>query len=96
MPPHSIQKRASLGIKPVIESRDQTKSADSSGSTKREPLYKIEKNRKKDPTEIKAEVFLPGVFNLNQIGLTVGKVANSKIFFYFSPLFCQILVKLVR
>ena len=89
MPPHSIQKRASLGIKPVIESRDQTISAVSSGSMKREPLYKIEKNRIKDPTEIKAEVFLPGVFNLNQIGLTVGKIANSNSLFTFVPYYVR-------
>ncbi len=39
----------------------------------RQPLFKLEKNRKVNPTELKAEVYLPGVFSLNQITLNVGK-----------------------
>lgn len=76
VPPHSIQKRASFGIKPVSESRDSKGSADLSvniGLKKREPLYKIEKNQEKDPTVIKAEVYLPGIYSLNQIGLNIGE-----------------------
>jgi hypothetical protein len=77
VPPHCIQKRASLGIKPVTSnsSSDKSRSADNAATAPqpREPMYKIEKNRKINPTELKAEVYLPGVFSLNQIMLNLGE-----------------------
>ena len=70
MPPHNIQKRASLGIKPVQQNNNQNKT---DNQQRRQPLFKLEKNRKVNPTELSAQVYLPGVFSLNQITLNVGK-----------------------
>jgi len=70
VPPHCIQKRASHGIKPVQQNNNKGKTE---AQQRRQPLFKLEKNRKVNPTEMKAEVYLPGVFSLNQITLNVGE-----------------------
>lgn len=78
VPPHNIQKRASVGIKPmkndnISKINDAKSSENVTSSKKREPLYKIEKNRVVNATEMTASVYLPGVFTRNQITLNLGE-----------------------
>jgi len=77
VPPHNIQKRASIGIKPMKSDhqpeKSETKISENKSSKKREPLYKIEKNSVVNATEVTVCVYLPGVFTLNQITLNLGE-----------------------
>jgi len=79
-PAHRIQKRASTGIKQIDHKEESNKikelNADTSSNIdeglQTAPLYKIEKNRKENPTELEASVFLPGVDEINLINLDIG------------------------
>jgi len=78
VPAHRIQKRASTGISQIsaksakIEEVDSKSSSSKTDSLQTTPLYKIEKNKKENPTKLQASIFLPGVDNINMINLDIG------------------------